>query len=181
MALAAIDQRAHFLQAHSIERSSMLHYRTGLRDYVLFCTRHHLPLHPTPLNLVRYITYTSRFIASAPKYLTGARHFLRQLYPDFDQNRASAIVQATIAGSKKVCADPIRCKQPLRTTHLQMFLDIARQSTSYDDLLFITIVSCAFYACHRIGELILKNDRSLFDWRKIIKRSTLDFFDGRAT
>jgi len=61
-----------------------------------------------------------------------------------------------------------------------MFLSRALSSNSYDDLLFITILSCSFYGCHRIGELIQKSDKSLFDWRKIIKRSSLAFYAGRV-
>ena len=46
--------------------------------------------------------------------------------------------------------------------------------------MFATIISCCFYACHWTGELIQKNDKSLFDWKKIIKRSSLIFEHGRA-
>ena len=31
-----------------------------------------------------------------------------------------------------------------------------------------------------MGELVQKNDRSLFDWRKIIKRASLTFENSRA-
>src|SRR5258705_3414495 len=31
-----------------------------------------------------YIAYTSQFISSGPKYITGACHFLVDLYPNFD-------------------------------------------------------------------------------------------------
>jgi hypothetical protein len=41
-------------------------------------------------------------------------------------------------------------------------------------------MSCAFYGCHRMGELIIKSDKSLFDWRKIIKRSSLVFDSNHA-
>ena len=122
---------------------------------------------------IQYIAYTSRSIASGPKYLTGARHFLRDIYPDFDKNRASAFVQTTIRGSVKLRADPVRRKDPLRIHHLILFHNIASESKSYDDMLFATILSLAFFACHLIGELVIPNDKSLFDWRKIIKRSSI--------
>lgn len=180
MGLIELDDRARFLQINSIEKSTAKGYGTGARDYIAFCVAHSLPLSPTPLTLSRYIAYTSQYIASGPKYLTGARHFLADLYPDFDDNRASPLVQATIRGSKKVRADPIRRKLPLRLTHLQTFLDVAHCSENYDDFLFAVILVCCFYGCHRTGELVLKNDRGLFDWRKIIKRGSLTFRDGRA-
>jgi hypothetical protein len=68
-------------------------YATGARDYINFCIAHSLPLDPTPSTLSRYVAYTSQFIASAPKYLTGVRHFLhdRDIYPDFDANRADTM------------------------------------------------------------------------------------------
>jgi hypothetical protein len=178
--LADIDSRAAFLQSASIEKSTSKGYQTGARDFITFCMNHHLPLDPTPLTLSRYIAYSSQYIASGPKYLTGARHFLRDIYSDFDENRSHPLVQSTIRGSKKVRADPIRRKLPLRLSHLDLSLQIANKTNSYDDLLFVTILSCGFYACHRMGELVIKSDHSQFDWRKIIKRSSLLFEDNHA-
>jgi hypothetical protein len=132
MDLSLLDKRTEYLQVHSIETSTAKNYRTGARDYIQFCVKHSLPLNPTPQTLSRYISYTSQFIASGPKYLSGVRHFLRDLYPDFDENRSSPLVQATIAGSRKLRADPI---------------------PHYDDFLFTVILSCSFYVCHRTGKL----------------------------
>ena len=64
--------------------------------------------------------------------------------------------------------------------HLSLFITHARSSKSYDYLLFITILSCCFYGCHCSGELVQSNDKSLFDWRKIIKQSSLSFYGDRA-
>jgi hypothetical protein len=180
MRLSDLDNLTSFLQIHAIEKSTVKGYATGARDYITFCVNHSLPLDPTPRTLSRYIAYTSQFIASAPKYLTGARHFLSDLYPSFDTNRAHPLVQATIAGSKKIRADPVKRKLPLRLCHLQAFLEVVNCSNSYDDLLFAAIVSCCFYACHRTGELIMKNDKTHRDWRKIIKRSSVHFSHERA-
>ena len=170
--LKDLDARVLHLQTHAIESSTRGGYSTGARDYVRFCLRHHLPLDPTPQTLSRYIAYTSLSIASGPKYLTGARHFLQNLFPSFDDNRACPSVQATIRGSKKIRADPIHRKQPIRVEHLSSFVNRAHHTHSYDDLLFATIMACCFYGCHRSGELILKGKKNI-DWRKIIKRSSL--------
>ena len=123
MDLENLDELVLYLQVHAIERSTRNNYATGARNYLRFCRIHNLPLNPTPQTLSRYIAYTSHFIASGPKYLTGARHFLKDFFPDFTAARADAAVQATIRGSKKLRADPIRRKPPLRTSHLQAFLD----------------------------------------------------------
>jgi hypothetical protein len=108
--LEDLDTRVLHLQTHALEESTVGGYATGARDYLRFCLIHHIPPDPTPQTLSRYIAFTSLSIASGPKYLTGVRHFLHELYPAFDDNRASPSVQATIRGSKKVRADPIRRK-----------------------------------------------------------------------
>jgi hypothetical protein len=180
MDLRDLDHRTLWLQASSIEKSTVKGYTTGARDYVKFCMAHSLPIDPTPQTLSRYISYTSRFIASGPKYLTGVRHFLSAMYPDFDANRSHPLVTSVIQGSKKIRADPVSRKLPLRLHHLSAFLSRAQSSRSYDDLLFITILACCFYGCHCVGELVQKNDRSLFDWRKVITRSSLLFSAGRV-
>jgi hypothetical protein len=179
VSLADLDSRLSLLQANALDRSTVRGYAVGARDYLRFCLRHHLPFDPTPLTLARYVAYTSRYIASGPRYLSGARHYLKDLFPEYDAVRAHPLVKTTIRGSLKVRADPVRRKLPLRTSHLQAFLQIAIHSHAYDDLLFITILSCAFYACHRIGELVPASG-PLFDWRKIIKRNTLLFSGNRV-
>ena len=180
MDLGDLDSRTLWLQVHSIEKSTTQGYATGARDYLHFCFIHSLPIAPTPQTLSRYIAYTSQYIASGPKYLTGVRHFLSDLYPDFDTNRSHPLVTSVIRGSKKIRADPVLRKLPLRLEHLSLFVARAKSSKSYDDLLFATILSCCLYGCHRSGELVQKNSNSLFDWRKIIKRSSLIFDRDRV-
>lgn len=174
LSLEEIDQRLLQLQVNSIEDSTRAGYLTGARDYVLFCVRHNLPLDPTPQTIARYIAYTSQFISSGPKYLTGARHFLADFFPDFDKNRQTAYVRTAIRGAEKLRSKPIARKEPIRLHHLQF---LVQRISSYDDLLFATLLSCAVYACHRIGELVFANNKSKLDWRKLIKRSTLRFDD----
>ena len=105
--LLDLDTRVLHLQSHTIEKSMIGRYSTGARDYIRFCQLHHIPLDPTPQTLSRCIAFTSLSIDSGPKYLTGARHYLHELFPEFNLNRASPSVQATICGSKKVRADPV--------------------------------------------------------------------------
>ncbi|KAF5335864.1 hypothetical protein D9758_016688 [Tetrapyrgos nigripes] len=166
------------VRAHAIEESTLAGYKTGARDYVTFCINHHLSLEPTISTLCRYIAYTSQFIASGPDYLTGAHHFLREIYPEFASNRASHAVQATIIGSRKFRADTVQRKLPLRTSHLNAFYDLYLENPTYDNLLFITILSCMFYGVHRAGELIAKHHTNS---RKIIKRSSLKFEKDRVS
>jgi hypothetical protein len=96
---------------------------------------------------------------------------LHEIYPEFDENRAHPLVKSTIRGAKKVQADPVERKLPLCLAHLQSFLNVAHCTGTYDNLLVAVLLSCAFYRCHHMGELVQKNDHSLFDWRKIIKHT----------
>ncbi|KAJ3752944.1 hypothetical protein EV360DRAFT_54308, partial [Lentinula raphanica] len=164
----------------AIEKSTKQNYTTGAKDYIRFCTSHNLDLNSTSFTLSRYIAYTSRHIASGPKYLSGARHFLKQLYPHFDESHAHPLVQATIRGCKKVRADPVKRRLPLQISHIQLFYDFCHLSYHYDDLLFATLLSCDFYGCHHIGELTVPNQYNLHDWRKVIKHASLKFENGRA-
>ena len=125
MDLANLNARALFLQVNSIERSTSKGYATGAQDYINFCILHSLPLDPTPTMLSCYIAYSSQFITSRPKYLTGVRHFLHEIYPDFDDNHAHALVKSTIQGSKKIRADPVQRMLPLQLAHLQSFVNVA--------------------------------------------------------
>ncbi|KAF5367457.1 hypothetical protein D9758_003823 [Tetrapyrgos nigripes] len=92
MDLKELDALVHFLQVHSIEESTKSNYATGAHDYICFCTSHNLPLDPTLSTLSCYVAFTSRHIASAPKYLTGACHYLKDIYPYFDESRSSPLV-----------------------------------------------------------------------------------------
>ncbi|KIK69837.1 hypothetical protein GYMLUDRAFT_150532, partial [Collybiopsis luxurians FD-317 M1] len=132
----------------------------------------------TPTTLSHYIAFTSKHIASGPKYLSGAHHYLKQFYPHFDVSCSDPLVQATIRGSKKIRADPVHWKPPLCILHIE--LAYSNRYKSCDDFLFATMLSCAFFACHRIGELTIPNQHSLYDFRKIIKRGTLHFQPHQA-
>lgn len=180
MSSADLEAWTLHVQAESIEKSTASCYATGARDYIYFCSSHGLPLDPTPQTLSKYIAFTSRFISSGPKYLSGIGHYLRNVYPDFDSNRSHPLVKATIKGSRKIRADPIHRKLPLQLSHLSHFVTYAKLTHCFDDLLFATIMACAFFACHRSGEMVIKLKAAL-DWRKIIKRSSLSFSQGCAS
>ncbi|KAG7453267.1 uncharacterized protein BT62DRAFT_880789, partial [Guyanagaster necrorhizus] len=91
---------------------------------------------------------------SCPKYLIGACHFIKDLYPDFNKNKRYLIVQRIIHGSQKMRDDPISQKLPLQVHYLITFSLFVSISESCDNLLFTTILSCCFYGCHWLDELI---------------------------
>ena len=179
MDLGELDALTLHLQINTIDWSTSKAYATGGVIMWGFACYMHCHLIPLPLHS-HYIAYTSQFIASGLKYLTGVCHFLGDAYPEFDANWAHPLVTTTVRGPKKVRADHMRCKLCLHMAHLQMFLNVAQCRGSYDDLLFAAIMSCAFYGCHQMGEIVQKNYKSLFDWWKIIKCVSLVFENGHA-
>lgn len=113
MSSSDLDAWTLHVQTESIEKSTASCYAMGARDYLNFCLAHNLPIDPTPQTLSKYIAYTSKFIASGLKYFSGAGHFLRNIYSDFDVNRAHPLVKSAIKGAKKIRADPVHRKLPL--------------------------------------------------------------------
>ncbi|KIJ92811.1 hypothetical protein K443DRAFT_135182 [Laccaria amethystina LaAM-08-1] len=118
-------------------------------------------------------------ISTVKGYATGARDYISfclkfslPLTPTPQTLAPHPLVQSTIRGSKKIRAD---WKQPLRLSHLEAFVHVANTTRAYDDLLFATLLSCCFYGCHRLGELVWKNDKDQWDWRKVAKRASLSF------
>lgn len=175
MHIEDIDSLSDKLQTAALDKSTRLHYLTGFRDYANFCHLHNLALNPSVSTFRRYLAYTFTFCSSGPKYLTGVRHFLLPLFPDFDSIRNHPSVQAVAKGAAKSRHAPVRRKEPLRVHHLTHFCVLAARTGDYDDLLFATILSCAFYGCHRIGELVHHNNPNNVDWSKVIRRASLDF------
>ena len=89
-------------------------------------------------------------------------------------------MKSTIRGAKKVQANPVNWKLPLHLAHLQYFINVTLYTGTFDDFLFIMLLSCTFYGCHHMGKLVQKNGHSLFDWRKIINWASLTFESGQA-
>jgi len=89
-------------------------------------------------------------------------------------------MKSTVRGAKKVRGNPMQRKLPLHLAHLQSFINVALCTSNYDDYLMALLLSCAFYGCHQMGELVQKNDHTLFNWRKIIKHASLTFENGCA-
>ena len=53
MDLGDLDTRTSWLQARSIEKSTVKGYSTGAHNYLNFCTTHSLPIDLTPQTLAR--------------------------------------------------------------------------------------------------------------------------------
>ena len=68
---------------------------------------------------------------------------------------------------------PTKRKRALTLDNPQRVIDLYSSSTDHDDLLFLAIILTGFFALMRLGELTFPDDKSIRDWRKVTKRSTV--------
>ncbi|EIM82747.1 uncharacterized protein STEHIDRAFT_34578, partial [Stereum hirsutum FP-91666 SS1] len=142
---------------------------------------HDLSTTPTEDTLSLYVAWQCSHIKpeSVSTYLSGICTTLEPLFPNIRQIRNSYLVTKTLAGCRKRFSTPIRRKEPLTID------DIARvasslPSPSYDDTLFLTLLSCGFFALHRLGELVDPDQVKMREPRKRIRRRSVKIHGNDA-
>ena len=68
---------------------------------------------------------------------------------------------------------PTNRKQALTLDNLGRVIDRYTSSTDHNELLFLAMILTGFFALMRLGELTFPDDKSIRDWRKITKRSSV--------
>lgn len=84
-------------------------------------------------------------------------------------------VRKTLKGCKKQFSKPVICKDPLTLQLLKLV--VSSLGRSYDDILFLAILSMGFASLHRLGELVSPDNPNLFDPQKIILCKSFVFSD----
>lgn len=64
-------------------------------------------------------------------------------------------------------------KRALTFADLCLVFDTLNRSTSHDDCLFLAMLLTRFFSLMRLGELTFPNDKQLWNWRKVMKWSTV--------
>jgi hypothetical protein len=166
---------------NTIEPATLRTYNSALTSYLTFIRAHNLPTSPTEDTLSFYIVYMSHHISprSVTTYLSGIVQQLEPFYPLIREIRNSKLVQRTLQGCLKSCAQPTRRKRALSisdlTTVLTHFTSIP---TSHDNLLFISMLLTGFFSLMRLGEMAFPDDTRIQDWRKISRRRTVILQDN---
>lgn len=83
------------------------------------------------------------------------------------------LVRQTLKGCKKQFSKPVSRKDPLDLNLLEHA--VSSLGRSFDEVLFLSILSLGFASLHRLGELVIPDNSDLFDSRKIILRSSFAF------
>jgi hypothetical protein len=76
-------------------------------------------------------------------------------------------------------ATPTTRKEALSLCDVTHILTHFLTIRDHDSLLFVSLFLTAFFALHRLGELVFPDDSSIRDWRKIIRRSSVTLHPDR--
>ncbi|THU76080.1 hypothetical protein K435DRAFT_555335, partial [Dendrothele bispora CBS 962.96] len=144
---------------------------------------HNFPLDPTPDTLSFFVVWLGHHIEprSVGTYLSGICDRLEVHYPDVRANRNSQLVRKTLAGMKRLRSRPVQRKLPLTTEHLLKSENRLSPSSSYDDILFVSMAQSGFSGLLRLGELTIPDNPVLRNVRKIISRSSVRFIENGYT
>ncbi|THH15422.1 hypothetical protein EW146_g5063 [Bondarzewia mesenterica] len=145
----------------------------------MFCKLHAFPITPTEDTLSFFIVYMSHHIQpdSVATYLSGICNRLQPFFPHVRDVRAAPLVSRTLTGCLKLYCTPPNRKRPLSVEDLTAAAAHFPHPT-FDDILFLAILYCGFFALHRLRELVLPDQVALRDWRKTIKRSSVQVYSS---
>ncbi|KIY52572.1 hypothetical protein FISHEDRAFT_34973 [Fistulina hepatica ATCC 64428] len=117
-----------------------------------------------------YVVYMSHHIkpSSVMSYLSGICSQLEPFYPDVCRARSSNIVRRTLTGCLKLYSSPTRCKRPLHRCELLRITPHFATVTSFDDILWWSLLLTGFYGLLRLGELVTLDNTQLRDDCKLI-------------
>ena len=163
----------------AIDLSTHKTYGSHLNSYLNFVLLHHLPIEPTDHILSLYIIYMSHYIKldSVNSYLSSICHQLEPYFPDVREARTSMLVRRTLCGCKRMKGTAVQRKHALTLDDLGLVIVYYQPSTQHDDLLFVTGFLTGFFALMCLGELSFPDDKSLWDWHKVMHRDSVELND----
>jgi len=160
--------------SHSVDISTCQVYSSALNSWLAFANMHH-PIEPTINTLSYSIVYMSSHISprSVKSYLSG---LMQQLEPDFPSIRSvwsSRLISKVMRGCLKMNSTKVRRKKPLSICNVSFIANHFHLSTSHNNLLFAALLVTGFHALLRLGELTFPDNRTIRDWRKVTRHSSL--------
>lgn len=169
-----IHERSKAL-ANALDSSTRVTYNSHLQSYLNFCKIHTFPTDPTADTLSFYIVYMSKHInpRSLPAYLSGIISRLEHIFPEVRENAKKPIVRRTLQGCKRLNPKAIKRKRPLDYDDLKSLIRTLTPQSSYDNVLFVTLVLTGFYSLMRLGEMVVPDQLAKRNFNKIIRRSSL--------
>ncbi len=169
-----LHERALALE-NALDKSTHSSYSSALRSYLSFCDRQHFPVEPTEQTLSLYVIYECHHIEprSVDSYLSGVCSELEPFYPNVRKIRSSTLVSRTLRGGKRLFSQPVKRKRALLSDDVDQAFSHLHNSTSYDDILFLTQLLTGFSALMRLGELVWPDRHDLRSFSKVSRRTTV--------
>lgn len=147
-------------------------------SFLSFCLAEKFPPVPSVQSLSAFISYSCRRVSSrtgrpvSPRtvkaYLSGIASAYQPSTPCILEITNHPEVRKVLKGCKKQFSIPINRKEPLSLSDLVKVSPSS--STSFDSLLFHTMLTIGFHSLHRLGELTVPDNPALRDVRKSISR-----------
>ena len=162
-------------KGETIDISTKKSYGSTLNSYINFILLHNLPAEPTPDTLSLFIVYTTHYIKldSMDSYLSGIAHQLKPFFPDVHKACSSPLVKRTLHSCKHMHGTLISHKRALSLDNLTCVINYYVHSSCHNDLLFVVMLLTGFFTLMCLCELSLPDDKSIQDWCKVMKRSTV--------
>ena len=159
----------------AIDVSTWKNYGSALNSYLSFVRLHNFPVEPTADTISFFTVFMCHHIKpdSVDTYLSGICQQLEPYFPSVRDIRKSMLCKRTLTGCKRLRGLPTKRKRALTLVDLQIVINHYANSSSYDDLLFLSQLLTGFFALMRLGELTVSDDKSLLDYRKITSRTSV--------
>ena len=159
----------------AIDTSTWKNYGSALNSYLSFVRMHNFPIEPTPDTLSFFTVYMCHHInpSSVDTYLSGICQQLEPYFPSVREARKSMLCKRTLIGCKRLRGVPTKRKRALSMDDLRHVVAHYSNSRSHDDLLFVSQLLTGFFALMRLGELVVPDDSSILDHRKITSRTSV--------
>lgn len=181
LSLAALDERAAFLLAHSHAPRTQYKYRLALKKWTVFTATYNLDFVPSSPNLVRFVAYLSigeRWVATV---LSGLAFYFKERMDNWDAVRSHPSVSNASRATRLLPHAETKRAPPLRPDHLSSLFRLAfADDSTYDNLLVLAIAVAGFGGLMRLGELVGEPVTEFFDARKVVKRNSVIVEPGES-
>jgi hypothetical protein len=110
---------------------------------------------------------------SLDTYLSGISFRLQPYFPEVVGVHNSPYIHNVMKGMKCLHGRPIRRKEPLSFSQLNVLALHYKSCPLYDNMLFLALILVGFFGLLRLGELTNPNNHRLVNRRKTIQRDSL--------
>ena len=169
-----VHERAIAL-GNAMDQTTLRSYGSALNSYLTFVKTHDLPVEPNEDTLSFFTVYMSHHInpRSVNTYLSGIIQQLEPYFPNVREARNSLLVKRTLRGCMRMKGTAVGRKQALSLNDLNVVAGHYSNSEDHDDILFVAMIYTGFFGLMRLGELTFPDDKSIQNWRKVMRRSSV--------